>query len=259
MRTGQEYLESLRDGRRVYVGGELIDDVTTHPKTKGYATAIAGYYDLHLDPKHQDITTFIDENGNRQSMHWFLPRSKEDVVRRREYVDFLARHFKGGIFTRPPAGMSVVMYTQVDDQAPWADNSRFTNGHRDLSGNIQRQWDEVTAKDHAISPMFLDVQYDRGRDDAMAETPMLKIVEENDEGIVVRGWKAIGTSIPFVNHLLIGNLWRPGQTPEQTVYALVPVATPGVSVVARESRATPDADPYDRPLSTIGDELDGMV
>jgi 4-hydroxyphenylacetate 3-monooxygenase len=88
---------------------------------------------------------------------------------------------------------------------------------------------------------------------------MLKIVEERDDGILVRGWKAIGTSVPFVNHLLIGNLWRPGQTPEQTVYALVPIATRGISVVARKSNAEPDADPYDRPLATIGDELDAMV
>jgi len=259
MRTGEQYLESLRDGRRVYVGGELIDDLTTHPKTSGYAHVIAEYYDLHLDPEHQDTLTFVDDNGQRQSMHWFLPRSKEDVVRRRKYHEFWFRHFKGGIFTRPPAGMNVVMYTQVDDPKPWAENSRFKKGHRDLSGNIERQWERVTREDLAISPMFLDVQYDRGRDDAMAETPMLSIIDETDEGIVVRGWKAIGTSLPFVNELLIGNLWRPGQTPEQTVYALVPVATPGVSVVARESRATPGADPYDRPLATIGDELDGMV
>ncbi|GAC1534369.1 MAG: 4-hydroxyphenylacetate 3-monooxygenase, oxygenase component [Marmoricola sp.] len=259
MRTGQEYLDSLRDGRKVYVGGELIDDVTTHPKTKGYAHVIAEYYDLHLDPEHQDTLTFVDEDGERQSMHWFLPRSKEDIVRRRKYHEFWFRHFKGGIFTRPPAGMNVVMYTQVDDQAPWAENSRFKSGQRDLNGNIQRQWDRVTGQDLAISPMFLDVQYDRGRDDSMAETPMLSIIEETDEGILVRGWKAIGTSIPFVNELLIGNLWRPGQTPEQTVYALVPLSTPGVTVVARESRAQPDADPYDRPLSSIGDELDGMV
>ncbi len=61
MRTGAEYLESLRDGRRVYVGGELIEDVTTHPMTKGYANAIAEYYDLHLDPKNQDIATFVDD------------------------------------------------------------------------------------------------------------------------------------------------------------------------------------------------------
>lgn len=259
MRTGAEYLKSLRDGRRIYVGGELIEDVTTHPMTKGYANAIAEYYDLHLNPKNLAITTFVDESGKRQSMHWFLPRSKEDVVKRREYCDFLCRHFKGGIFTRPPAGMNVVMFTQVDDQKPWSDNSRFSGKKRDLSGNIQRQWEEVTSQDLAISPMFLDVQFDRGRDNAMAETPMLKIIEERDDGILVRGWKAIGTSVPFVNHLLIGNLWRPGQTAEQTVYALVPIATKGVSVVARKSNAQPDADPYDRPLATIGDELDAMV
>ena len=29
--TGNEYLESIRDGRRVYLGGELIGDVTAHP------------------------------------------------------------------------------------------------------------------------------------------------------------------------------------------------------------------------------------
>lgn len=259
MRTGKEYLESLRDGRKVYVGGEIIEDVTTHPKTRGYAQAIADYYDLHLDPKNQDIATFIDENGKRQSMHWFLPKSKEDTVRRRKYADFLFRHFKGGIFTRPPAGMNCVMFTQVDDPEPWAANSRFKNGHRDLSGNIKRQWDEVTSKDLAISPMFVDVQFDRGRVEALGETPMLTVVEERDDGVLVRGWKAIGTSVPFVNHLLIGNLWRPGQTSEQTIYALVPIATPGITVVARESRAVPDADPYDRPLATIGDELDAMV
>jgi aromatic ring hydroxylase len=259
MRTGQEYLESLRDGRRLYVGGELIDDVTTHPKTRGYAQAIAEYYDLHHDPEHQDVLTFVDDDGVRHPMHWFLPGSKEDVKRRRAYHEFWFRHFKGGIFTRPPAGMNVVMYAQADDPEPWAQNSIFKGPHRDLRGNIERQWERVVRDDVAISPMFLDVQYDRGRDDAMGETPMLAIQEETDEGILVRGWKAIGTTIPFVNELLIGNLWRPGQTPDQTINALVPVNTPGVSIVARESRATPDADPYDRPLSTIGDELDGMV
>ncbi len=133
MRTGEQYLESLRDGRRVYVGGELIEDVTTHPKTRGYAQAIAEYYDLHLDPAHEDVLTFVDERGERQSLHWFLPRSKEDVLRRRAYHEFWFRHFKGGIFTRPPAGMNVVMYTQVDDPEPWAENSRFQGAERDCA------------------------------------------------------------------------------------------------------------------------------
>src|SRR3546814_13626416 len=85
--------------------------------TKGYANAIAEYYDLHLKPENEEICTFIDDKGNRQSMHWFIPKSKEDVIKRRKYTEFLCRHFKGGIFTRPPAGMNVVMITQVDDSS----------------------------------------------------------------------------------------------------------------------------------------------
>ena len=65
MKTGAEYIESLRDGRRVYVGGELIDDVTIHPKTRGYAAAIAEYYDLHHRPEHQDVLTFVDADDER--------------------------------------------------------------------------------------------------------------------------------------------------------------------------------------------------
>ncbi|MDV7089114.1 4-hydroxyphenylacetate 3-hydroxylase N-terminal domain-containing protein [Rhodococcus opacus] len=260
MRTGKQYLESLQDGRKVYVGGELIDDVTTHPKTSGYAKAIAEYYDLHLAPEHQDVLTFVDDDGVRKSMHWFLPRTKADAARRRAYHEFWFRHFKGGIFTRPPAGMNVVMYAQIDDPEPWEDNAIVADGRKiPFADNIRAQWARVTSDDVAISPMFVDVQYDRGRDDALGETPMLSIKEQNDKGIVVRGWKAMGTSLPFVNELLVGNLWRPGQTSDQTVYAIIPVNTPGLSLVCRESNATPDADPYDHPLSTIGDELDGMA
>src|SRR3546814_11947510 len=84
--------------------------------TKGYANAIAEYYDLHLKPENEEICTFIDDKGNRQSMHWFIPKSKEDVIKRRKYTEFLCRHFKGGIFTSPPAGMNVVMITQIADK-----------------------------------------------------------------------------------------------------------------------------------------------
>ena len=43
--TGQEYLESIRDGRRVYVGSERVDDVTTHPAFRNAARSFAMVYD----------------------------------------------------------------------------------------------------------------------------------------------------------------------------------------------------------------------
>lgn len=258
IRTGEQYLESLRDGRRVYCGGELIDDVTTNPKTKGFASVIANYYDLHHLPENEDVLTFVDEDGTRRAMHWLLPKTKEEVVQRRHYYEFWWREFKGAIFTRPPASMNCVMFAQIDDPEPWEENSTLHEGHP-LAQNIRDQWDRLREHDLSISPMFLDVQYDRSREDAMADTPMLKIMSTNDDGIVVKGWKAIGTGMAFANELLIGNLWRPGQTAEQTVYALVPVNSKGLSIFCRPSNAAPDADPYDRPLAHIGDELDGMA
>ena len=45
LRTGKEHLETLRDGRVVYVGGERVDDVTTHPAFREAAKTVAGIYD----------------------------------------------------------------------------------------------------------------------------------------------------------------------------------------------------------------------
>lgn len=258
IRTGEQYLESLRDGRRVFCDGELIDDVTTNPKTRGYARAMAGYYDLHHDPEHLDVATFVDEDGERRAMHWFLPRSKEDSVRRRHYYELIWKHFQGAMYMRPPASMLPVFYTMVDDPDPWEQNSKFHDG-RPLAQYIRDQWKYLRDNDLSFSPMFLDLQYDRSRDDALAETPMLRMVDRNDKGIVVRGWKAIGTGMPFVDELLIGNLWKPGQTPEQTVYALVPANSKGLTIYTRASNAVEEGRAYDRPMASQGDELDGMA
>ena len=39
--NGKEYLESLRDGREVYIYGERVEDVTTHPAFRNAARSIA--------------------------------------------------------------------------------------------------------------------------------------------------------------------------------------------------------------------------
>jgi aromatic ring hydroxylase len=259
IRTGEQFLESLRDGRRVLCGGEMIDDMTTHPKTRGFAHALAEYYDMHHDPEHQDVMTFMDENGERWAKHWFLPRTKEDLVARREYHDYVFRHWsRGAMFTRPPASMLPVFYTLYQDPEPWESES-VGHGGRPLAQNIRDKWDYLKSNDLSASPMFLDVQGDRSNPDTVAETPMLRVVDNNDEGIVVRGWKAIGTGVAFANEIFMGVLWKPGTVAEQVVFALVPANDPGVTHVVRPSLAQADADPFDRPLASRGDELDGMA
>ena len=55
IRRGEEYLESLRDGRRLWLLGQRVEDVTTHPALAGCARSVAAVYDLQHDAAHQDL------------------------------------------------------------------------------------------------------------------------------------------------------------------------------------------------------------
>ena len=191
MRTGEQYLESLRDGRRVMCGGELIEDITSHPKTSGYASQVAEFYDLHLDPKHQEHLTYIDEDGVRRAKHWMMPKNKEQAVERREYFDYIFRHFRGGQWSRLPCSNNTVMMLLVDDPEPWEAQTVFGKG-KPMADNIRRAWADLKDGDLAASPMFIDIQFDRSGSDH-TDIPMLRMIEERDDGILVRGWKAVGT------------------------------------------------------------------
>ena len=65
LRTGQEYLAALNDGRRVFINGELVKNVAEHPATRGYAR-VAAWYDAHCDKANEDVLTFVDEGGTRR-------------------------------------------------------------------------------------------------------------------------------------------------------------------------------------------------
>src|SRR5438876_10345767 len=81
MRTGKEYREALRDGRRVWVmGGGAIDDVTTHPATRAMVEEYVAWYDRHRDPEWQDLLLTPAENSERAPWAFCLPRCKEDLI-----------------------------------------------------------------------------------------------------------------------------------------------------------------------------------
>src|SRR5207245_8922323 len=82
--TGARYIESLKDGREVWLDGEKVQDVTTHPAFTGMVHALARIYDLQHTEAYRDQMTFTSpEAGNRCSVSWLLPRSMEDLKRKR--------------------------------------------------------------------------------------------------------------------------------------------------------------------------------
>ena len=80
--TGAEYLESLRDGREVYVYGERVADVTAHPAFRNAARSIARLYDALHDAKTKDLLTCETDTGSGGFTHKFfrVAHSAEDVV-----------------------------------------------------------------------------------------------------------------------------------------------------------------------------------
>jgi len=80
--TGDEYLESIRDGREVYVYGERVGDVTTHPAFRNTARSIARLYDALHDPQRRDLITTPTDTGSDGVTHKFFrfPRTVEDCV-----------------------------------------------------------------------------------------------------------------------------------------------------------------------------------
>jgi 4-hydroxyphenylacetate 3-monooxygenase len=69
LRTGKEHLETLRDGRVVYIGGERVDDVTRHPAFREAAKTVAAIYDMKADPANRDSMSY-EEDGGRHSIYF---------------------------------------------------------------------------------------------------------------------------------------------------------------------------------------------
>ena len=83
VRTGKQYLESLDDGRTLYVRGEKVSDVTTHPAFRETAKTLAAIFDLQHDPAHRDTLTYRSpSSGEPVSVAYLMPASSEDLVRR---------------------------------------------------------------------------------------------------------------------------------------------------------------------------------
>ena len=64
--------ESLRDGREIWLYGERVEDVTTHPAFRNTARMIARLYDALHDPTMQDVLTTETDTGSGGYTHRYF-------------------------------------------------------------------------------------------------------------------------------------------------------------------------------------------
>src|SRR5205085_12328586 len=248
LKTGAEHLEQLRDGRVVYVGSERIDDVTTHPAFRNGARSMASIYDL----KRADPAFSYAEGKQRYSAYFLRARTREDLQKRTRLHRAIAAMSHGLLGRSPDHVSSFVTGMAMNPSVfgPYAENlTRYYEHMRaqDIYGVYA-----VIPPPAARNPEFYVKQN--------IPVPTLRVVREDDDGVVISGMKMLATGAVFADEIWIGNLipLAPNQLPESITCA-VPVNAPGVTLWSRKPFERHAASEFDNPLTWRFDETDSMV
>ena len=132
IRTGKEYLESLRDGRDIRIDGERVADVTADRRFQGAARTVARLLDMQHDPALQATMTYASPTtGDRVGLSFIEPRSVEDLVARRGCVLQWMQETQG-MFGRSPDFMNCYLSAFASAE------SEFARGGAHFGGNVRR-------------------------------------------------------------------------------------------------------------------------
>jgi len=195
IRTAEQYVESLNDGRVIYLNGERIPDITKHPAFKGSINARALSYTLYDHPRFKDLLT-VEEDGDRFLFLWNQPKTAEDLVRRRDLYITCMRWGAAMSGMGPDAlAATGVVTARMDKQL----GTHYTEAVEDYRKHLK-------AADPAITGAITDVKGNRGLRPSAQEQHKdfyVRVVDRQKDGIVVRGAKMHISATPTANELIV--------------------------------------------------------
>src|SRR3984957_12241257 len=199
-RSGAQYLAGLRQRKpEGWLRGERVTDVTTHPGLAGGARAIASLYDLQCDPAHREAMTFAcPATGDRLGLSFIIPRTHDDLRRRREMMLAWART-TCGMMGRSPDFMNVTF-------ACWAGSADyFGRGRPEFAENMRRYYRYISENDLVLTHALINLQRSRNASGMfnLQEGTALQVVKETSAGIVVRGARVLATLGPLADEIAV--------------------------------------------------------
>ena len=255
LRTGEEYRESLRDGRQVWIDGEKVADVTMHPAFKPIVDIRAHIYDLGHAEATRDVMTYRDdETGEVCAIGSKPPTTKADWQQKRRAVDTVLDDARG-VVTRVGDETVGEMWSLLDGQ------DVLNQINPAFSENIRRHVRRATLED----PFHVSANTDPKGDRSMwpqDQDPdvLLRVVGENDSGIIVRGAK-FETAAAYAHQAFVKPTIAEWKTQTHSEYAVgfrADMSAPGVKHICRSGFAgARSADDY--PLASRVDEVDTMI
>src|SRR6059036_2303629 len=252
--TGKEFLESLRDGREIWIYGERVEDVTTHPAFRNSARMLARLYDALDEPTTQAVLTCATDTGSGGYTHKYFraPASADDLVAARDAIAAWARLTYGWMGRSPDykAAFLATLGANADFYTPYQANARRW---------YRAAQERVLYLNHAL----VQPPVDRHRPPDEVADVYVHVEKETDAGLIVSGAKVVATGSALTHANFIAH---PSTTPIKTkefgAVFIASMSTPGVKLICRPSytmTAEVMGSPFDYPLASRMDENDAIL
>lgn len=255
IRTGQEYRESLKDGRMVWIDGERVKDVTTHPAFKPIVDVRARIYDLAHEDATRDIMSYVEPGTNeRNCIGYRLPRTQQDWHDKRRAVETVLNDI-GGVVIRVGDETIGEMWSLYDGKDVLNEvDPRFAE-------NIERHIHRALKNDIFHVSANTDPKGDRSKRPQDQDPDMLlHLVKETDAGIVVRGAK-YETAAAYANQAFVKPTianWGDEKLSDYALGFICDMGAPGLKHICRTGFAG-RAPARDYPLANRFDEVDTLL
>jgi 4-hydroxyphenylacetate 3-monooxygenase len=254
-RTGQQFLDGLAaEGREIWMDGEKITHPLEHPGLADAARSVARVFDLQHE--HADEMLFPSpDTGDLVNVTHVIPRSKEDLERRRRAVELTAA-VSGGLMGRTPDYLNVTFACFAGARDVFA-----RRGNEQGAENIANYHRLMRDRDLSTTHSIMNPQVDRTKPEAeqAAGEVALHKVGETENFVTVRGARMLATLAPFADELSVypGSDVRP-QDGRYAISFAIPMTLPGLKFICRDSFSKQKSR-FDYPLSSRFDEQDAVV
>jgi 4-hydroxyphenylacetate 3-monooxygenase len=255
IRTGEQYRESLRDGRQVWINGEKVKDVATHPAFKPIVDVRARIYDMAHDAATKDIMSYVDKDANEPCcIGYKLPHTPEDWEAKRRAVDAVMDDI-GGVVIRVGDETIGEMWSLYDGR------DVLNEVDPQFAQNIENHIFRALRSDTFHVSANTDPKGDRSKRPQDQDPDMLlHLVKETDKGIVVRGAK-YETAAAYANQAFVKPTianWGDDKLSDYALGFICEMNAPGVKHICRTGFAG-RAPARDYPLANRFDEVDTLV
>lgn len=254
MLSGQEYLDSLDDGREIWFEGERVSSITTHPAFAEAARSIRGLYDSLHDPAQQETLTSVDPFGHRTHRFFAPSYSAEDLRQSRTAIESWQRQTYGWMGRTP------------DYKAAFM--AQLAEGH-DYYGtygpNALAWYKRCASQVLFVNHVLIDPPVDRSSNRSDVRDVFVSVDREDDNGIYVSGAKMVATGSVLTHATFVAvnsgvaARMEPGRDDDMALVFMVDMNAPGLKMICRPSYEAAARSPFEAPLASRFDENDSVI